>query len=219
MKMHCRFITVKNSTQQAVNDTRKGAESKSSSAVVSGLLRGKKEEWRPVVGYEGLYEVSDRGRVRSLDRVVNRGIWGKYVLRGKIRKQVESTKGYFHIQFRGNQKVSKTMFVHRVVAQAFIPNILEKQFINHIDAVKKNNKIENLEWCSHKENIAHASALGLWKDSSQGEKNNNSKLSAKQVLEIRALKGKVIRKRIAKKYKIGMMQITKIWSRTMWPSI
>lgn len=98
------------------------------------------EEWRPIVGYEGLYEVSNLGRVRSFK-------WG----REEIRKLHITKKGYLEVGLckEGKQKMFK---VHRLVAQAFIPNPEGLPVINHRDENPKNNKVDNLEWCTYKYN-------------------------------------------------------------------
>lgn len=107
------------------------------------------EEWRDVVGYEGLYEVSNFGRVYSLPKT-----WqckGEKVIRGNegmIRKQV-MTKGYLRVSLVDRKGCS----VHRAVAMAFIPNPHNKPHIDHIDGNKSNNIASNLRWCTRRENL------------------------------------------------------------------
>ena len=103
----------------------------------------KEERWLPVVGYEGLYEVSSLGRVKSLN----------YHRTGKeqLLKHKKSGSGYFQVQLWKNGK-DKWMLVHRLVAEAFIPNPYNLQFVNHKDENKLNNCVENLEWCDAKYN-------------------------------------------------------------------
>ena len=105
-----------------------------------------KEEWRPVVGYEDLYEVSNTGQVRSLDKYDSLGVFwiGKLLSKLKVR-------GYFMVKLR-KDGIQKMCSVHRLVAQAFIPNPLGLPQINHKDEVKTNNRVENLEWCTAKYN-------------------------------------------------------------------
>lgn len=108
------------------------------------------ETWKPVKGFEGLYEVSNLGNVRSLDRYVMCG--NKYCLvKGKPRKPYLTPKGYLITNLSKNGQV-KTYFVHRLVAEAFIPNPNVLPFIDHINTVKDDNKVENLRWCTQKEN-------------------------------------------------------------------
>ena len=106
------------------------------------------EIWKPVVGYEGLYEVSNTGRVRSLDRYdrMNR-FW-----KGRILNLHTDTGGYLYAQLYLNGK-GKNYLVHRMVAQAFIPNPDNLPQVNHKDENKINDCVENLEWCSREYNI------------------------------------------------------------------
>ena len=98
------------------------------------------EEWRPVKGFEGFYEVSNLGRVKSLRKNI--------ILKPELDKK---GKGYLCINLgRGNHKK-----VHRLVAEAFIPKIADKNVVNHIDGNTKNNKVNNLEWVNHQENCLH----------------------------------------------------------------
>lgn len=128
------------------------------------------EEWRDVVGYEGLYEVSNFGRVKSLQRDV-----------AKILKSNPGIGGYLRVVLCKNE-VKKNRFVHVLVAQAFIPNPEGKKQVNHRDGNKKNNHVDNLEWTTPAENIAHAFELGLRKS---GCKHHMAKFTADQVREIR----------------------------------
>lgn len=117
------------------------------------------EIWKPIEGYEGLYEVSNRGRVRSLDRYTtgNRN----RLLKGKVLKNRLNELSYCTVQLCLNGK-PKSVRVHRLVAKAFIPNPDNKPFVNHIDGNPINNDVLNLEWCTQKENINHAYENGLF---------------------------------------------------------
>ena len=105
------------------------------------------ETWKSIKGYEGLYEISSYGRVKGLVHNI-------------IRKQNTSTTGYFQIRLSKNGMPGYYQ-VHRLIALAFIPNIEGKPHINHIDANKKNNNINNLEWVTPMENVHHAIRLEL----------------------------------------------------------
>ena len=105
------------------------------------------EEWRPVVGYEGLYEVSSYGRVRGVDRYDNRNCFRK----GKVLSPFKDRYGYLSVVLSCNGKC-KTTNVHRLVAKAFLPNPDNLPQVNHKDEVKLNNCVDNLEWCSAKYN-------------------------------------------------------------------
>ena len=107
------------------------------------------EIWKDVVGYEGYYQVSNKGSVRSLERIDNIG--RKH--RGRTLRLLNHN-GYRYIRLSKNG-VTKTYIVHRLVAEAFIPNPKGLLEINHIDEDKINNNIENLEWCTRKHNVNH----------------------------------------------------------------
>lgn len=116
------------------------------------------EEWRPVVGYEGLYEVSSTGLVRSVDRCLVNSL-GKVVhLKGKILKGGDNGKGYRYV-FLQKDGTSKNISVHRLVAEAFIPRPEGLYEVNHKDEDKSNNSVDNLEWCDHKYNMNYGSRM------------------------------------------------------------
>ena len=120
------------------------------------------EEWLPIVGYESLYSVSNMGRVRSNPR----NKWnGKvsYVLPARIMGQQDNGRGYQAVSLCLHDKQYSILYVHRLVANAFLP-IPEKGTrleVNHIDGDKRNNAHTNLEWCTSSENKRHARRLGL----------------------------------------------------------
>ena len=106
------------------------------------------EEWKSIPGYEGLYEVSSYGRVRSLDRYDRRNCFRK----GRILKQNNDGRGYMSIELCLNSKI-KRYLVHRLVAQAFIPNPDNLPEVNHKDENPENNSVTNIEWCNRSYNI------------------------------------------------------------------
>lgn len=107
------------------------------------------EEWKPIKGYEGIYEVSNMGRVKSLHRS-----------QGRILKQDTKDNGYIQVSLNKDGVQSKK-HVHRLVATAFIPNPHNKSEVNHIDGNKENNNADNLEWCTREYNMRHAYRNGL----------------------------------------------------------
>ena len=115
------------------------------------------ETWKSIEGYEGLYEVSDQGRVRSLDRMVeliDKGTLCKSFRPGKILSSCLVGEGYYNVNLYKNGK-GKHHLVHRLVANAFIPNPNILPEVNHKDETKTNNCIDNLEWCSSQYNGAY----------------------------------------------------------------
>jgi len=142
------------------------------------------EIWKEVKGYEGLYEVSSNARVRSLDRVTmvkNREAIFKKYFKGKILKIGIDTYGYPSLGLSCNGK-HKTVLIHRLVAEAFIPNPENKREVNHINGVKTDNRVENLEWATPKENTKHAFSTGLAK-AKKGAENKRSKPVSQFTLE------------------------------------
>lgn len=122
-------------------------------------------EWKDVVGYEGIYKVSSNGDIYS-------------IISKKNLRKVKSSTGYFHVQLYSNRK-PKTINVHTIVADAFLPEKQGCPEINHKDGNKANNSVENLERVSKSENAKHAIRTGLRKPSPMigriGEENPNSK--------------------------------------------
>lgn len=117
------------------------------------------EEWKPIKGYEGLYEVSNQGRVRSLGRIMNRRTrWGnisEYKVAPRIMTPKPCQGGYLFLNLFDTNGVRKMHKVHRLVAEAFLPKIETRNEVNHKDEDKTNNCVDNLEWVNHKENCNH----------------------------------------------------------------
>lgn len=112
-----------------------------------------KEEWRDVIGYEGLYQVSSFGRVRGVDRITPKG----HKWKGKILSPKDHN-GYKSVTLSKNGR-KKFYFVHRLVADAFIPNKLNYPIINHKDENPSNNCPDNLEWCTYKYNTNYGTCI------------------------------------------------------------
>jgi len=173
------------------------------------------EIWKNVKGYEGYYQVSNKGRVRSIDRVIPDG--RKY--KGCIRVLCNDKDGYPYVVLAKNGK-NKTLKIHRLVATTFIPNPQNKYAINHIDGNKENNSVENLEWVTQSENELHAHRTGL-KISIKGEQHKLSKLTEKEVLEIREkyIPKKYSLTKLAKEYNVCFQLISQIVNRKIWKHI
>ena len=114
------------------------------------------EIWKDVKGYECLYQVSNLGNVRSKNKV---GIDGRKI-EGKLLKGGMFSNKYKFVCLR-KQGENKNCLIHRLVAEAFIPNPNNYPIVNHKDGNKQNNNVENLEWCTYHENRMHANKLGL----------------------------------------------------------
>lgn len=117
------------------------------------------EIWKDIAGYEGLYQASNYGRIRSLPRYVNgRGV-GMHRTGGRTLKGIK-LGDYLGVQLSKENEVKKT-YIHRLIASTFIPNPKHLPEINHIDGNKHNNAVPNLEWVTHSQNGIHAYAIGL----------------------------------------------------------
>ncbi len=120
------------------------------------------EVWKDVVGYEGIYEVSNLGNVRSLDRYVNGKLTSRLLKRGRPLVQKLTAQGYRSVHLRDKlNDLESWPSVHRLVALAFIPNPENKETVNHIDGDKQNNCVCNLEWATKSEQTIHAFANNL----------------------------------------------------------
>ena len=121
----------------------------------------KDEIWKDIPNYEGIYQVSNLGRIRSLDREITYANGKVGLYKGRIMKLKMSKYGYVVFHFSVDNK-KKAITVHRLVAETFIPNPGDKPCVNHIDCNRANNKVSNLEWCTYKENVQHAIKCGTF---------------------------------------------------------
>lgn len=114
------------------------------------------EQWASIHNFEGIYEVSSLGRVRTTKgKTTHSELHGNRVWKQRILRQKTDQKGYKRVTLWKNKKPF-SFLVHRLVASAFIPEIDGKEYINHIDGNPSNNYKDNLEWCNHSENLMHA---------------------------------------------------------------
>jgi hypothetical protein len=129
------------------------------------------EIWKDIKGYEnyeGYYQISNQGRVRGLDRYVKHSNIVIFI-KERVLKQALSTRGYFFLGLNKNG-VGIRHRVHRLVAEAFIPNPFNLPEVNHKNGIKTDNRVENLEWVTHKENIQHAFRTGLANNDNHNKK-------------------------------------------------
>lgn len=120
------------------------------------------EEWRPVKGYEGLYEVSNFGKVRSLDHMASNGVCEILYKGRELKPFLDGRKHYLQVVLSNGNTCKIKKLLHRLVAEAFIPNLENKPEVNHINGIKTDNRAINLEWVSSKENKAHAIKNGYY---------------------------------------------------------
>jgi HNH endonuclease/NUMOD4 motif len=167
-----------------------------------------REEWRPVVGYEGRYEVSNRGHVRRIAP----DSMGRTMSLGRVLTQAK-TAGYMRVGLcvEGRQR---SYLVHRLVAAAFIGPCPLGQETNHLDGIKDNNKLENLEYVTKSENIRHARSLGLL---SIGSMRHNTKLTERDVVVMRSLRAfGVCYPELCRMYSMALAPIMAICKGTQW---
>lgn len=169
------------------------------------------EIWKPIKGFEGYYEVSSLGRVRGL----NRQVWHKgnncfHHVSGQILRQYPVSKEYPYLKVHlVKDGVHKNGIIHRLVTEAFIPQVIGKPHINHKDGNKFNNTVENLEWVNQTENLAHSLVNGI---------HHSVKLNLKQVEEIRERykKGGISQRALGKEYGVGQDTISRVVSGKTW---
>jgi len=165
------------------------------------------ELWKDIEGYEGLYQISVFGDVKSLPKRVFSGsvyYWSKERILKPIR-----LGNYLGVQLCKNGE-HKKHYIHRLVAKAFIPNPLNKKEVNHIDGNRYNNNVKNLEWVTRKENEIHAIRTGL--KNSTGENNPMCKFPNDLIRKIRDLydTGRYSQAELARKFGVSHMQVNRI---------
>lgn len=173
------------------------------------------EIYKSVLGYEGIYEVSNLGNVRSLDRIVIYKDGRKRLWKGVLMTGGKTPTGYEFVSLKISGKVNQ-QYIHRLVAFHFIPNSENKKTVNHIDGNKSNNAMFNLEWNTPSENSIHAVKLGL---SKCGENCTYSKLTNKKVLEIRENKHRLCYEYLSLIYGVSAGCIANIIKRKTWKHI
>lgn len=180
-------------------------------------LNNPTEIWKDVKGFEGRYQISNLGRVKSLSRLILHRS-GRYLPSKEIILLPLLNGAYPRIALY-KDGASKRYSIHRLVAEAFIDNPHKKKCVNHKNGIKTDNRVENLEWVTYSENASHAFANGLTY-SLKGEKHHQSKLNNKDVLDIRlSYKLGCTQKELAHRYCVSFQHISDIIRRNKWTHI
>lgn len=167
------------------------------------------EIWKTIPGYEAVYSVSNMGKVR-------RDCMGKRLQAGQMVKQWNNTYGYPSVRLRRESK-GHSIAVHRIVSTCFLGPRPEGLVVNHIDGNKLNNRVENLEYVTPKENVHHAIKNGLSRVL-YGEEVGTSKLHAQEVLDIKGkyASGAYSQRNLAKEYSVSQTCIRMISKNRIW---
>lgn len=174
-----------------------------------------KEIWMPIEGYEGLYEVSNLGRVKRLLKTC------KYINNKSSTPRTEHLKyptlnnyGYYKVTLWKNNNRA-FFYLHRIIAKAFIPNPDNKPEVNHINGIKTDNNLSNLEWVTTAENLRHAKLMGL--NDVRGEKNGMSKIDPEFVPII--INSVIKSSKLSKLFNVDESTIDSIRKRKTWKHI
>lgn len=176
-----------------------------------------KEIWKDIPNYEGLYQASNLGKIKSLTRIVNRRGNTTRTVFEKILITMSDGKGYRLVNLN-KLGVTKMYTIHRLILSTFVKNIENKPQVNHINGIKNDNRLVNLEWVTISENGFHAYKNGL-QISAKGEKANGSKLKNEQILEIRKIGKTLPIKELANLYNISISTISMIINNKIWTHI
>ncbi len=162
------------------------------------------EKWVDIKDYKGLYEISDTGKVRN-------------VVKNKTLRISNNGNGYLRVGLRKDDK-RRNFLLHRLLALSFIPNPDNKSQVNHINGIKTDNRVENLEWCTNKENNVHAIGTGLLNN--RGSSHGRSKLTEEDVYKIREMaQNKLTDVDISGIFKVSPATVYYIRTRKTWKHI
>jgi hypothetical protein len=171
--------------------------------------------WKPVKGYEGLYEVSVAGQVRSVARTVSHKYYGCQKFKSIMRRLSQNTRGYFVVQLSGRDKKKRRFAVHRLVETTFRPD-KQGRCVRHLDGHKLNNRLSNLATGTHAENSADTIRHGRMMN---GENHTHHKLSESDIPKIRECFGFMSDAKIGSKFNVGGMAIWKIRHGITWKQV
>jgi len=183
-----------------------------SSAAFAFLEDIMKEQWHDVVGFEELYKVSNFGRVKTIKKYSRFGC-------GYILKPKPTARGYARVTLRGKQ-AQRSYFIHVLVLEAFVCPRPPGKVSNHKNSDKTDNRVENLEWVTQQENVAHAVENDHF-FTPRGEQHGESKLTANDVREIRRLyaRGQYTQRDLAQRFSVSKSLISAIIRRHVWKHV
>lgn len=180
------------------------------------------ELWVDIVGFEGLYQISNLGRIKTLQRIKSICNEVDHVVSSeKILLPRKNRYGYLRISFFKNPLGAKEFTMHRLMAIHFIPNPENKPEVNHINGIKDDNRLENLEWCTAKENAVHARAFGL-RENTYGEKSKKSKLTEFQVRLIKRIYrryGRFNMAKLSRKLNVSETTVSYVLKNKIWTHV
>lgn len=169
--------------------------------------------WKQIKGFEN-YLISDKGEVKSAERIIHDAAGHTYVHPEKVLKPNKTPNGYQVVYLRANGK-TYAKYIHRLVAESFMPTN-DDLVVNHVDGDKSNNNLNNLEWVTYHDNNQHAYDIGLRK---KGEQHYLSKLTENDVREIRSITEKVSYQEIADRYHVSKATIRDVMLYRTWRTI
>lgn len=174
-----------------------------------------KERWRWIPGYEGRYKVSDRGRVRSVDRYVRTvsktGTEAQRLVVGRVLRPQKHSAGYHHVGL--DQRVA---LIHLLVLLAFRGNVPRGKQGAHNDGDKRNNVLKNLRYATPKENQKDRYKHGT---DNRGERNKSSKLTTSQVLKIRDIGTRIPQRALARRFGVSQGHVSRLRNKEQWSHI
>ena len=142
--------------------------------------------WKEIPRFKGRYEASNTGLIRTIEHIASRTDGKRYTAAQRVLKPAINHSGYYRFAVKDDGKL-RSFYVARIIAETFIPNPENKQEVNHINGIKTDNNVGNLEWVSRNENVLHSFRTGLQKPK-RGELNGMAKLTLEQVRYIREQK-------------------------------
>lgn len=197
----------------------KKSKRSSKNTIRNGRVNSENELWRDVVGLEKYYRVSNKGRIFSIPRVVKTKRHTQKI-DGRILKPNGKVYLKVHLSVNG---VSHHKQIHRLVAEAFIPNPDNLPAINHKNGKKHDNHVENLEWCTYSNNTLHAYVTGLMKANPRhGEECHFSKLKVKDVIKMRSevnkTYGRMIKK-LMEEFRVSKSTVRAVIDGSSWKKV